>query len=298
MKALREVALDGGRTLTLRVACSADVEAMEALYRRLSIEDLRKRFFSGGLPPRATVEKWASIGERSGGACLVVEEAEADGTKLIVAEAGFTPQPDGDAEMAITVDSDHRGWMGPWLLDALLEHAAAEGIPNLQALIAAQNTRMQLMICNRGAAALPDDDWTNVRLQISTTGEVPKWHHTSPRRRRLLVEASSHQWSGTAAANRLGYDVTVCTGPGGRVKDCPLLDGGHCPLVDGADGVLVALPADEKQETLLAAHTKHIWPPTLVKQHGEPSAEAVRRMAELIDEAESYYAADAASWSM
>lgn len=297
MNAMQEVALSGGRTLTLRLANSADVPAMEALYRRLSIDDLRKRFFTGGLPPRATVEKWASVEEGRGGACLVVEEADADGTRRIVAEAGFAPLPDGDAEMAITVDPDHRGWMGPWLLDALLEHAAAKAIPNLQALIAAQNTRMRLMICRRGASALPDDDWTNIRLQISTTGEVPSWPHTNPRRRRLLVEGPSHQWSGTAAANRLGYDVMVCTGPSGRAKDCPLLEGEHCPLVDGADGVLVALPAEE-HETIVAAHAKRNWPPTLVKQHTETSDEAIRRITKLIDENESYYAADASSWSI
>ncbi len=297
MTPLREMALDGGRTLTLRLADSNDVPAMEALYQRLSIDDLQKRFFTGATPPRSTVEKWASVGERLDGVCLVVEQTNADQPPLIVAEAGFAPLPDGDAEMAITVDSDHRGWMGPWLLDALLEQAAAKGIPNLQALIAARNTRMRLMVCRRGASGLPDEDWTNIRLQISTAGDVPVWHHTSPSRRRLLVEASTLQWSGTSAANRLGYDVTVCTGPDGSAKACPLLEGEHCPLVDGADGVLVALPA-EGHEDLLKAHAESGGPPTVVKLPTETSEVAVRRLTGLIDETESYYAADAYSWSM
>ena len=286
MEPQKEIALNGGRTLTLRAANSDDVPAMESLYRRLSVDDLQKRFFSGATPPRVTVEKWATVEERLGGTCLVVEETSSDGTKLIVAEAGFAPLSDGDAELAITVDCNHRGWMGPWLLDTLLEHAAAKGIPNLQALVAAQNTRMRVMVCGRGAGGLPDDDWSNVRLQISTTGDVPTWRHTNPQRRRLLVEGPSHQWTGTAVANRLGYDVTVCTGPDGRAKPCPVLEGGHCPLVDGADGVLVALPAEE-HETLVAAHARRPGPPTVVKERSETSEEAVRRITELIDESES-----------
>ena len=37
----------------------------------------------------------------------------------------------------------------------------------------------------------------------------------------------------------------VCPGPDrGRTHRCPLLSGDHCPLIDGADAVVVALPID------------------------------------------------------
>ncbi|NNE95171.1 MAG: hypothetical protein HKN24_04005 [Acidimicrobiales bacterium] len=279
--AIRTAALENGRRLVIRVGTLDDVEGLDALYHRLSIEDLQRRFFSGAFPPRAAVEAWADVADRKDGLLLVVDDVAADGTSTIVAEAGFAPMSDGDAELGITVDRASRGWLGPWLLDALLEQAAARGIPNLQALTATRNRQMRLMLCGRGAAGLPDDDWTSVRLTVSTTGSVPTWHATSPGRKRLLVETGSYQWTGTAEANRRGFDVMVCAGPSASRHDCPVVEGGHCPLVDGADGVLFALREDD--EVLSAHHERTSGPPTFTRLEGETIAETLGRVQAGLD---------------
>lgn len=283
MSELRTVDLEDGRRLTVRHGDLADVPGMVSLYERLSIEDLQRRFFTGALPPSRTVEAWADVAERKGGVLLVVDEIVA-GTSTIVAEAGFAPLDDGDAELGITVDRRCRGWLGPWLLDALLEEAAAAGIPNLQALTAVRNTQMRLMLCARGAAGIPDDDWTNVRLTVSTTGHVPSWRKTSSGRWRLLVEGNSYQWIGTAEANRRGFDVTVCRGPSASRGRCPLLEGDACPLVEGADAVLFALPAEENAELLAAQLERPQYPPVLVKSVEETTSEALERVQGVLDD--------------
>ena len=283
MSELRTVDLEDGRKLTIRHGDLTDVPGLVSLYGRLSIEDLQRRFFTGALPPTSTVEAWADVAERKGGVLLVVDETDA-GASTIVAEAGFAPLDDGDAELGITVDRRCRGWLGPWLLDALLEEAAAAGIPNLQALTAVRNTQMRLMLCARGAAGIPDDDWTNVRLTVSTTGHVPSWRKTSSGRRRLLVEGNSYQWTGTAEANRRGFDVTVCRGPSASRGRCPLLEGDNCPLVEGSDAVLFTLPVEENDQLLSAQLERPQYPRVFVKSAEETTSEALERVQDVLDD--------------
>ncbi len=285
MTEIRSVRLDHGRVITVRHGGPEDVPGLVDLYRRLSIEDLQRRFFSGAFPPRETVEAWAHVADRKGGVLLIAEESAEEGTSSIVGEAGFAPLDDGDAELGITVDRKSRGWLGPWLLDALLEEAAAVGIPNIQALIAARNTQMQLMLCRRGAAGIPDDDWTNVRLTVSTSARVPSWRKTSSGRQRLLVEGHSHQWTGTSEANRRGFDVTVCRGPSARHDHyCPVLEGERCPLVEGADAVLFALSAEDNDDLLAAHAERRTGAPLFVKSADETTGEVLGRIQDSLDD--------------
>ncbi|MFW2382430.1 MAG: hypothetical protein ACN4GZ_11785 [Acidimicrobiales bacterium] len=283
MSEVRTVELNDGRSITIRHGSGEDVPGLVSLYERLSIEDLQRRFFSGAQPPKATVEAWADVADRRDGLLLVVEESTPD-SSIIVAEAGFAPLDDGDAELGITVDRRCRGWLGPWLLDALLEEAAAAGIPNLQALTAARNTQMRLMLCGRGAAGIPDDDWTSVRMTVSTSGRVPSWRKTSSGRRRLLVEGNSYQWTGTADANRRGFDVTVCRGPSVSHGRCPLLEGNDCALVEGADAVLFALPVHDNTDLLEAHRGRRPDPPLFVKSADETTSEVLERIQDILDE--------------
>ncbi|HCU94894.1 MAG TPA: hypothetical protein DHU96_20195 [Actinobacteria bacterium] len=41
--------------------------------------------------------------------------------------------------------------------------------------------------------------------------------------------------------DKAGFDVAVCSGPGGSPRDCPLLRGQECAAVAGADAVLHGL---------------------------------------------------------
>lgn len=53
-----------------------------------------------------------------------------DDGERIVGEAEYILLPGGDGELAITVAPDWRGWLGPYLLDTLLEVAASRGVAN------------------------------------------------------------------------------------------------------------------------------------------------------------------------
>jgi hypothetical protein len=62
--------------------------------------------------------------------------------------------PDGNGEFALTVAAGWRGWLGPYLLDAIVTAAAARGVPNLEADVLYENTRMLTLLASRGYVTL------------------------------------------------------------------------------------------------------------------------------------------------
>lgn len=256
------IILDQNRTLTLRHSRDGDGQALASLYRRFSPQDLYLRFFTGGLPPQRWFDRWATISER-GGCGLVVEES-GSGEPTIVAEAGYSLLCSGDAELGIAVDPGARGWLGAWLLDALLQHAEAQGVPNIQAVVLSSNRRMVALAKSRGTVTMDTADWSTVRLSMSSKGYVPSWPgdragdrpHERPR---LLVESDRSRWSGAPETTRVGFDVVACQGPSHQKHGCPLIAGERCPLLDGADVVLHLLdpsvPAN--LELIAAQHVAH-----------------------------------------
>ncbi len=238
---LRSVDLRDGRRLDVRDATPADVDPVLALYDRLPPRDLHRRFFTKHKPSRSIVEEWMSP-DRTG-AALVAEVVEGDRHEL-VGEAGYTLLADGDGELAITVDPQWRGWLGSWLLDALVEAAAERNVPNLHADVLLLNRPMVTMLRHRGAATVEHPDLGQVRLVIATDGQTPGW---APERTRphLLVEGVKGMWWGEDLAHAAGCDVRICAGPGEVAERCPLLRGEECPLVEGADAVVAEFGADD-----------------------------------------------------
>jgi hypothetical protein len=61
---------------------------------------------------------------------------------------------------------------------------------------------------------------------------------------RLLIEDDHPTLvvSDYSVFRRAGFDVALCSGPSGSSKECPLLRGEICGLLEGADVVLHALP--------------------------------------------------------
>ncbi len=244
-----------GTTLVVREAVAADAAGLLGLYERLDPDDVHRRFFSAFHPRLAFVEDWIAVRDR-GGIVLVAESEQPDGERVVVGEAGYAPlrDPKADvAELAITVDRAWRGWLGPYLLDALVTHAHGRGIVDLVAEVLTTNCAMLAMLRARGCAFEPHRDMTTVRVMIGTEGSTPRWP-AAARRPRVLVEGSS--WSGAAAGDEAGMEVLVCPGPErGRMHPCPLLTGDHCPLVDEADAVVVLLPLGlESTRAVQAAH--------------------------------------------
>ena len=260
------VELPDGRRLTVREARPDDADGLTALYRRLSVEDLLMRFFTAAAPAPSFVGQWLTLAER-GGLLLVAVLDDAGGSRTLVAEAGYSPLDDGDAELGIAVDPAWRGWLGPWLLALLLDEAAARGIPNLEAVVKLGNRRMIALLHHRGSAIVERDSPDEIRLVVGTSGPTPTWPagHGKPR---VLVAAASGQWKGEDAAREAGFEIRTCRGPASNGR-CPVADGGSCPLADGADAVVMLLPpSDPRTARLLAAHELHPGLQIIVPEHG------------------------------
>jgi hypothetical protein len=261
--------LPGERSLVVRPATDADVDGILALDEGLGPDDRYRRFFSYFRPDRAFV---ARLVDRCahGGDELVVELRPAG---RIVADAGWSPLPDGDGELAIVIDREWRGWLGPHLLDTLLRRAAAAGVANLRADVLAMNTAMLRVLRARGWVTVPDDDWSVVRLVVATEGQTPRWS-TTRTRPRVVVEAAGGRWPAGSAVRKAGFDVLACPGAGGTTR-CPVLDGERCPLVDGADVVITAATSDRWAPVLAARRALH---PDAVEVADGPAAAVVERL--------------------
>jgi hypothetical protein len=247
----RVVTLPDGQTLTVRPAVGADVDGLARLYQGLTTDDLYYRFFSIYHPPRSFCERQAHLAE-SGGCGLV---STLSGEDRIVGDAAYVRLPDGGAEFGLTVAPDWRGWLGPYLLDTLVEVAAACGLPNLQADVLTTNRRMMALLQHRGYVLVGNDDYSVVRVAIATTQSMPVWEHRkgSPL---ILAETPGMRWVAESAARRAGWRVVGCARartPGSPA--CPALRQAQpCPLALCADAAVVGFPADQEGGALVAAH--------------------------------------------
>jgi ribosomal protein S18 acetylase RimI-like enzyme len=231
-----------------------DGQGLIDLFAGLGDEDLYYRFFSGHAPPESFVERMARVEERGGFGLVAVMEAPGRDPRL-VAEASSEPLPDGNGELGITVAEDARGWLGPFLLDALVEEAASRGVPGIEADVLVMNRRMLSLLRRRGFAVLEHSDRpATVRVVIGTTGRIPGWPgaHERPR---LLLEVPGGRWHAQNAAQAAGFQVLVCPGPSGQWTGCPALRGEPCPLVTEADLVVDLVP-DDADRSLIEAHRR------------------------------------------
>jgi hypothetical protein len=248
----RRITLPPARTLLIRPMTPSDAEGLVALYRGLNEEDVYRRFFSGRPAPESFVEKMTHVAER-GGFGLIAAMEESCGTSRIVGEATYDLLPNGDAELGITVAEKARGWLGPYLLDVLVEVAAARGVPNLEADILVTNRRMIAMLRARGFAVMERDPAV-VRIAIGTSQRMPTWPGTHERPR-LLVEVPGGRWHAEDAARAAGFQVLACPGPQRGWSHCPALRGEPCPLAAGADVIVDAVP-HQSGRSLLEAHRR------------------------------------------
>ena len=159
---LDTVSLSGGRALTVRTVTRADIEGLDALFERLSNDDRYRRFFGFSHPGRRFLEQMTQAEEEGGYRLVAVVSGAED---ELVAEAGYAMLPDGNGEFALTVAAAWRGWLGPYLLDALVAAAAARGVPNLQADILLENAQMLALVASRGYVTLGRES-CQVRIAI------------------------------------------------------------------------------------------------------------------------------------
>lgn len=239
----RAVLLAHGRRLVVRPVEPDDIEGLAALYAGLDDDSRYRRFFSLYRPDREFFERLVAIADR-GGAGLVATVTDHDGERTkIIADAGYELLPDGDGELAITVDHAWRGWLGPYLLDVLVDVAAAHDVPDIEAEVLATNGPMLAVLRSRGWAAMPEDDWSVMRAVIGTMGRIPRWPPVADGVR-VLVEGAGGHWHDHGGVGAAGLEVLCCPGPGARSQRCPALAGEPCPLAAGADVIVVHHPAD------------------------------------------------------
>ena len=248
------MALPGGRSLTIRGVRRSDAGDLVALYAGLDQDDLYRRFFTAHAPPDKFVGEMTRVAGRGGvGLVAVIEEPGRPGR--LVAEASYELLPDGDGELGITVAEESRGWLGPFLLDALVEEAAERGVPSIQADVLVANRPMLALLRARGYAVVGRDDRpASVRVSIGVARHTPTWPgpHDRPR---LLVEVPGGRWHAEDAAREAGFQVVVCPGPQRGWSHCPALRGEPCPLAAGADVIVDAVPGGQGR-SLLDAHRR------------------------------------------
>jgi RimJ/RimL family protein N-acetyltransferase len=251
---VRQVSLPDDRRLVVRRATADDVERLIGFYRSLPLEDRYFRFFTGGMPPRRHFER--VVDPANNGVALVVEVRDGDMDELI-GDACYLPKDDGAGELAVTVHPEWRGWLGPYLLDALLELAAANGIDTLEAEILVRNRPMLALVRARGCVTIGDDDLSRVRVALGTSSRVPSWP-ARDERPRVLVEAANPRWRLGITRTGPGINVRVCPGPpAGSPQRCPMLAGKPCPLAADADAIVVAGSIDDAlAHQLLDAHVR------------------------------------------
>lgn len=143
--------------MSIRRMRADDADELERLYESLSLDDRYHRFFSVYHPPPDVLDHMAGIGGRQGCGFVAVLTDDA-GRDRIVGETSFTMLPDGNGELGITVAKEWRGWLGPFLLDTLVEAAAARGVPNLEADILLENSAMLALMRARGCVTLAHTD--------------------------------------------------------------------------------------------------------------------------------------------
>jgi hypothetical protein len=270
-EAVEIIDLADGARLEVRPTTAADDEHICDLYDTLSIGDRHRRFFSAFKPRLDWCRDWADVAARGGfGVIAIVHRVGVPDE--VAGEAGYAIRHDGDGDLAVTIAPNWRGWLGPYLLDLLVRHAGSVGLANLQADVLLENGPMLSLLRRRAPVAMGHDDGV-VRLSIGTTGSVPTWP-PQEHRPRVLVEVAGRRWSGERAAEHAGLAPAMCAGPAARGEHgCPVLDGGRCPLADGADAIIVLLdPADERTARLVQAHREQSpGTPVLVRQ--QPAAD-------------------------
>jgi RimJ/RimL family protein N-acetyltransferase len=260
-----------GEELVVRLAEPDDAGLLRALFASLSVEDRYLRFFSAFRPDDEFVERLATANDH-GARELLALVTGADGEERLVGEAGAWPLANGNGELGITVAPGRRGWLGPYLLDALLESAAAIGMPNLEADVLVTNRRMLALVRSRGFATVGRDGFRSVRMAMSTSGSTPSWAPNDTRTR-VLVETPGGGWVAPDAIRSRPLQVVACSGPEGRPRrrPCPALAGMPCPLAAGADAIVVRLPDDDDDRAaLLHAHAAlHAGVPVCVQSRGD-----------------------------
>lgn len=160
------VVFGDGRQIAIRPIEPSDGEALRQLFESLDLQDRYRRFFNAYHPPLEFCVEQASVQATGGQRLIAVLRAGTD--EHLIAEAGYTLLRPGAGEVSVTVAKGWRGWLGPYLLDALSAQAAAAGVEQLEAIVLAENRPMLTLLRSRGATVTGHDDFSQVHMAFPT----------------------------------------------------------------------------------------------------------------------------------
>lgn len=217
------------------------------------------RAFHERLPAEDAVHEYCSLfrasragGRRGPGRRLIAR----DGNGAIVADGGYERLDDDDAALDLVVTPEAPPGLGDHLLDRLVDLAAAEGIRNLRAEVHVDNGAALALLLGHPHVNAGHDDHTVAHVVLAAAAATPRWtrRHERPR---ILIEGGGLGWIPDGLGRALDVEVLQCPGPRhGPCSRCPMVEGGACPLVAGADAVVCAIGDDDGRSRLLAAHQR------------------------------------------
>ena len=165
------VELAPGERFKIRPVRPDDEEGVTQLLNRLSLDEVRLRFFCCRRHfPHEFVERLTSL-DNVNQLGLVAIPAKASSDE-IVANAMLIPTPDGkSAEFAVLVHHDYtQHGLGRHLLDCLIEHARLRGVRQVFGLVLAENEKMLQLAREMGFRAqldLDEPDCMRVELELT-----------------------------------------------------------------------------------------------------------------------------------
>ncbi len=168
------MALRDGSRVRVRPIEPSDAPALERFHAALSLETVRKRYFS--VHPRLSpeeLERFTTVDHHAREA-LVLLDGEADGG-AIVAVGRYDGAAGADsAEVAFVVRDDWQGrGAGTALLAALVEAARQEGLARLTASTLYTNTRMLDLFRRSGLVTAVSYDAGVVEVELSLDARPP-----------------------------------------------------------------------------------------------------------------------------
>ena len=134
--------LRDGTVASVRRSTPADRETMRRFFHELSLDSLRRRFFTAGEPPDVIVDRLCDSADEQRSVTLVAVRQAGDDLRFIAVGSYIASQP-GVAEAAFAVDDRFHGkGLGTELLERLAAIAAGHGFRRFEATTLSDNNAM------------------------------------------------------------------------------------------------------------------------------------------------------------
>ena len=151
----QQIELYGGTTVQMRLATVADVEALQDMHERLSLETLMFRYQGPRRPTAKQLEQFCST--EANNAAYVLTPLDDPSTIIGIGHYVMIDENDAStAELAFLIEDRFQGYgLGKRLFTQLLDHAAIAGIKQFLAYVDPANISMMRVFYGSG---LPMDE--------------------------------------------------------------------------------------------------------------------------------------------